>query len=142
MKDFHDYSDIIDLNRPVSKRHAPMPVSNRAAQFAPFAALTGFGEAINETGRRVDKKIVLSDEEIKAINSKLNYLIDHKDDEIKVNIVYFVPDKKKSGGTYSSVAGVIKSVLPESDRIVLSDKTSVNISDVKSISSAQTDLFD
>lgn len=142
MKDGYDYSDIIDMPRPISKRHAKMTRQNRAAQFAPFAALTGYGEAINETGRRVENKIALSDGEIETIDRKLKYLVDNYRDGITPTILYFVPDEKKAGGSYDSVKKTVRYVYPESDKVVFDDKTSIKISDIKSIAADVLDVFD
>ncbi|MBO7369010.1 MAG: hypothetical protein J6U25_01835 [Clostridia bacterium] len=142
MSEFKDYSDMLELKRPVSKRHAPMTRSNRAAQFAPFAALTGYGEAINETGRRVDKKIALSEDEIDEINEKLNFLTAHKDENIKVNIVYFVADEKKAGGAYFCMAGIVRNVYPERDEVQFSDKTSIKISDIRKITAPEIEFLE
>ena len=91
------YDDIINLKRPVSRR-MPMSITNRAAQFAPFSALTGYDEAIKETSRITSEKHELSDGKIENINNKLNEI---KSNGIKRDkITYFVKDKSKSGGEY------------------------------------------
>ena len=102
------YDDIIDLPRHKSSTRPPMPREKRAAQFAPFAALTGHEEAVKETARLTDKKIEL-DETMKAIlNEKLKII---KRDLVKkpyVEITYFQPDKRKAGGYYYSINGRVK----------------------------------
>ena len=98
--DLKKYDDIINLPHPVSKKHPQMPLLDRAAQFAPFAALTGYGEALTETARLTDTKIELDEGEIERINAKINYLIDNLETAPTVEITYFVPDKKKKGGKY------------------------------------------
>lgn len=99
------YDDIINLPHHVSDYHKPMPLSNRAAQFAPFAALSGHNEAIEETARQTENFRELSDEERIRLSGKLNYALDHKS---KVRITFFIPDKTKSGGSYKSIIGKIK----------------------------------
>ena len=134
----NDYSDIIDLDRPRSA-YKPMPRINRAAQFAPFASLTGYGEVINETGRRVDKKIELSEDEISSINEKLDYLKNYAPKDTEVTIVFFVADGKKVGGTYKKMSGVIKKISPEEGFIEFTDLSRVMLPDIKSVYFPQTD---
>ena len=92
-----EYDDIIDLPRPKS-RHEPMPMSDRAAQFSPFATLTGYGDAIDETARLTDVRIELSEEERAELDYKQQYLSTL--DAPTVSVTYFVPDERKSGGAY------------------------------------------
>ena len=94
------YDDIINLPHYVSKKRPQMSREARAAQFAPFAALTGYGDAVEETARIVGQKIDV-DEEMKAIiNDKLNVINSHIANKPEVNFTYYVPDKKKDGGAY------------------------------------------
>ena len=94
------YDDIINLPYEKSKTHPHMSNSDRAAQFAPFAALTGYEELIRETARITQKKIVLSTEKKLDISNKLEYISTLKDNNIDITIIYFVKDKSKSGGKY------------------------------------------
>ena len=142
MSELNNYADIMDMPRPVSIKHKPMDRINRAAQFAPFAALTGYGEAINETGRIVGEKITLSQSEIDLINSKLQYLLAHPDKEIIVSVVYFVSDKYKKGGSYKKISGVIRNVYPEEDTIEFQDRSKIIISDIKTIVAPETDFLE
>ena len=128
------YDDMIDLPRPVSKTHEPMKRIDRAAQFAPFAALTGYAEAINETGRYVDKKTELSQSEIDDINDKLGYALSDNGAEHEVCLVCFFPDGKKSGGRYGSVKGVIKKIDEVEREIVFTDGTRVKLGNVHTVS--------
>ena len=96
------YADIINLSRPKSK-YPKMPLNARAAQFAPFAALTGYGEAIDETSRITDKKRILSEEETDEINQKISYIDNNIKKELNVIIIYYLQDKKKDGGKYLTV---------------------------------------
>lgn len=93
MKD--PYEDIIHLPHHVSATRPQMPMSDRAAQFSPFAALTGYDAAIKETGRLTDERIELGEEVRDALNLKQQYLQDVIADQPKISITYFVPDKKK-----------------------------------------------
>jgi hypothetical protein len=111
------YADIIGLPHHTSRTRPRMSVSARAAQFAPFAALTGYGAAVDETARLTDDRIVL-DENAKAIlDGKLQIIAEHIAEHPEVTITYFEPDKKKSGGAYRSVTGQVKEI-DEYERIV------------------------
>ena len=94
----HDYADIIDLPHPTSRKHPRMSMLNRAAQFAPFAALTGFGQAIDETARLTERRIELGEAELAELNEKLSRLSERLPAEAE--ITWFVPDVRKDGGRY------------------------------------------
>ena len=94
------YDDIINLPYEKSKTHSHMSNSDRAAQFAPFAALTGYEELIRETARVTQKKIILANDKKLEISNKLEYISEHKDEDLNINIIFFVADKNKSGGKY------------------------------------------
>ena len=104
------YQDILYHARPVSKVHPPMSKSNRAAQFSPFAALTGYDDAVQETARLTADEIILSEDQIKIINSVLNEIADDLPDSPYVQITYFQPDQRKQGGSYQQIFGYIKSI--------------------------------
>ena len=87
-----------------------MPMSDRAAQFAPFAALTGYDAAIKETGRLTDDKIELDEEALTALDMKYQLLMDALDDAPEVTITYFQPDERKAGGKYLTATGAVKKV--------------------------------
>ena len=123
-----NYDDIINLSRPISKKHKPMSLINRAAQFAPFAALTGYDDVIEETGRLTDEKIELDEYEIRDINNILLYLCENKD--VIASFTYYVKDERKSGGTYINAIGSIIKNDNDSHSIIISDKTVINIEDI------------
>ena len=102
------YQDILYLARPVSKVHQPMSKSNRAAQFSPFAALTGYEDAVQETARLTTDKTTLSEDQIQIINSVLNEISQYLPHSPYVQITYFEPDKRKQGGSYQQIFGTIK----------------------------------
>ena len=129
------YDDIIMLPHPESKSHTRMNRIDRAAQFAPFAALTGYAEAINEAGRLVDAKKELTNEEKELISNKLNYLLENIDLNIEVMVIYFVPDKKKNGGFNQSIQSVIRK-LDIDGTIHFKNKRKINIENVISINSS------
>ena len=126
-----NYDDIINLKRPISKKHKPMSLYNRAAQFAPFAALTGYDDVIDETGRLTDEMLQLDEYQKSDINNQLLYLIENKD--VVATYTYFIKDKYKKGGSYITVVGNIKKVDLDNHKIVLEDKTVVNIEDIAAI---------
>ena len=94
------YDEIINLPHHVSKTRPRMPMSDRAAQFAPFAALTGYDSAIKETGRLTDERIELDEGALTALNMRYQLLMDALDEEPEVEITYFKPDERKAGGEY------------------------------------------
>lgn len=102
-----NYDDIIHLPHHVSKRHRPMSREDRAAQFAPFSALTGLGAVIREEARLTDEFIHLTDEKIAENNARLACLADRIDDCPTVSITYFCPDARKQGGEYLTVVGTV-----------------------------------
>lgn len=122
------YEDIVNLPHHVSDTHAPMPMEKRAAQFAPFAALTGYEDAVEETARLTDEKIMLSETEIDELNRRIRDAISEKR---RITIRYFVPDEKKSGGSYETVSGRIKKT--ESGEIVLENGLRIPAEDVAGV---------
>lgn len=113
------YEDIVNLPHPVSRYHVPMPLIQRAAQFAPFAALTGYDEAIEETGRQTDDRVALSESEIAILNRKLQILEQILDRRPEVSITYFVPDPRKKGGSYHTISGSVEKIDAQHQRIVM-----------------------
>ncbi len=127
------YDDIIDLPHPVSKTRPRMSAHDRAAQFSPFAALTGFESAIQETGRVTDQKIEL-DESVKAeLNDRLNLLQDLLDQHPPVTITWFVPDPAKPGGTYRQIVGHLRKIDGWGQRLIMDDDTIIPIEDLAAI---------
>lgn len=128
-----NYEDIINLPRYEPKNHVRMPLESRAAQFAPFAALTGYEDAVKETARLTDKRIEI-DEELKIIlNDKLQVLIGYVKNNPRVTVTYFVKDKNKEGGKYITIDGNIKKIDIDKNLIILLDKTIISIDDVINI---------
>ncbi len=130
--DYSKYEDIINLPHHVSKKHPQMSLEARSAQFAPFAALTGYDAAVKETARLTSERI--------EIGEDLKTIIDEKIQEIKrnlhlnikqnVSITYFVPDVKKSGGKYVSKEGNVKKIDEYKQLIILEDKTEIPIEEI------------
>ncbi|MBE6644686.1 MAG: YolD-like family protein [Ruminococcaceae bacterium] len=105
-----NYDDIINLEHPTPKRHPRMKRSDRAAQFSPFAALTGYEDAVTEAARTTEKRIELSEEEKIILNEKLVFIMENKNASPIVTIRYFVPDKLKDGGEYLTVTDSISDI--------------------------------
>ncbi len=140
-KDIHDYSDIINLEPHKSKNHPRMDKNNRASQFAPFAALVGYQEAINECGRLVDKKRILTNEEKERISNILNYIKNNLKEEIIINVIYFIKDQKKDGGKIESYRGVLRLIDEFNMFIQFSDYKKININDILKINLENIDYF-
>ena len=124
------YDEIMGLPHHVSKTRPQMPLSDRAAQFAPFAALTGYDSAIKETGRLTDERIELDEEALAALDRKYQLLMDALDDTPEVTITYFQPDERKAGGQYVSATGTVKKVDTFGRRILLQDGTRIPLDSV------------
>lgn len=113
------YDDMLHLPHHVSVNHPQMPRENRAAQFSPFAALSGYGAAVAETGRLTDEKVELTDDEKESISQRLQMIQEHFHEHPEVTVTYFVPDGKKSGGAYQCVTGEVKKIDEYERTIVL-----------------------
>lgn len=127
------YSDIINLPHHQSKTKRPMPIGDRAAQFAPFSALTGYDDKVKETARITKDKIELDDYLIEDINNKLLFIEENIDNEPIIQITYFKKDEKKDGGAYITVSGRVKRLNLIKRRIIMQDKTEIPIDEIFSI---------
>ena len=131
----HQYADIIDLPHHVSATRPRMSMIDRAAQFSPFAALTGYDAAIKETGRLTDERIDLSEESRAALDRKQQILLDNLADHPEISVTYFVPDERKSGGAYVTVTGRVKKVDDYQRLLILTDGTKIPLDDILDIES-------
>ena len=127
------YNEIMGLPHHVSKTRPQMPMSDRAAQFAPFAALTGYDAAIKETGRLTDERIELDVEALSALDMKYQLLMEALDEAPEVTITYFQPDERKAGGKYITATGAVKKVDDFERRITMRDGAKIPMDDVLSI---------
>lgn len=123
------YADIIDLDRPISKNHAPMSMENRAAQFMPFAALTGYDDAVEETARYTGEKKMLTPEKKAELQEKLSEIIG-KDNRGIVRVTYFVPDRLKDGGEYITLDTRLVKVDEFRKRLVFSGGVEISTDDI------------
>ncbi len=127
--DQHRYDDIINLPHHVSAVHPRMSDSNRAAQFAPFAALTGYEDAISETGRLTDQRIELDEDRRILLDERLQMIM-QKDDCKEVKVTYFVKDERKDGGEYVTVTGSVKRIDMVNRAMILADGKVIPVDDV------------
>lgn len=132
----NSYEDIINLPHHVSDKRPQMSLRDRAAQFAPFAALTGHDEAIKETARLTDERIELDENTLAILNEKIQIILDNLDMEPVVTVTYFKPDNKKTGGAYIDHTGVVKRIDDFEKTIIFTDKISIPIEDVLEIKSS------
>ena len=124
------YADIVELPHHVSKKHPPMEMIKRAAQFAPFAALTGYGDAVKETARLTEGRVILSEDALTEMDRRIGAAMAHGDE---VEITCFVSDERKEGGRYETVRGRISRIemgtisLDDGTRIMADTVTEINL---------------
>lgn len=117
--------ELLEMERPVSASHAPMRRCDRAAQFAPFAALSGFDETVQEAGRLTQAQIELAENEREALNDALVRLAARLPEQPEVRLTYFQPDAKKSGGTYRTILTRVRRLDANAQVLVLTDGTRI-----------------
>ena len=127
------YDDIIRLPHHISQNHPQMPLRDRAAQFAPFSALTGYEAAAGETARLTSERRELDAQEAEELNRRLSELAARLPDRPEVTIEYFVPDDRKAGGAYVSVTGVVRNISVPERTLVMEDGTVIPLDDIASI---------
>ncbi len=129
------YDDIINCPHPVSANHPQMPVADRAAQFAPFAAVTGYGEMIREIERSTQRRIRLDENSLEVLERKLRLLSERIGECPQVEVTYFVPDEKKDGGVYKTVTGRLQRLDLRQRTLWLTDGTHVCLDDILELES-------
>ena len=129
------YDDILHLPHPTSKKHPRMPISDRAAQFSPFAALSGHGDAIAETARLTDEKMELDEDTKAELDQKQAVLLEHIGGQPEVTVTWFQPDARKDGGAYGTVTGRLKKIDEVGRTLTLVDGTSIPLEDVVGLES-------
>ena len=125
-----NYDDIIHLPHHVSTKHPQMPALDRAAQFSPFAALTGHGAAIAETGRLTDTRHELDEDRKEELDQKLQTIRNHISQEPEIAVTYFVPDIQKEGGSYLHVTGAVRKFVDIEHKLILKDGAVIPINDI------------
>ena len=128
-----EYDDIIDLPHHVSTKRPQMTAINRAAQFAPFAALTGHDAAIKETARLTEKRLELDEYMKEALNHRLQIIADRIKDHPKIKITYFQPDERKNGGAYISLNDTVKKIDQYEGIVLMTNKREIPIDEIISI---------
>ena len=128
------YGDIINLPHHVSPTRQRMSMHDRAAQFAPFAALVGYDDAVAETARLTVVRPELDEQEQWAINDRLAYIADHIHEQPEVRIKYFVPDDRKTGGAIIEVSGKIKKISATDGTVVMADGCKIRLSAIIDLS--------
>ena len=132
------YEDIVNLPPHISKKHPQPSMMDRAARFAPFAAITGYEEMVLEEARVTEERIDLDEGALALLNEKLNMIQEFLDEEPEVTITYFEPDKKKSGGAYVSATGTVKRIDEYEHIVLMNDGKKIRIEEIYNI---QCDLF-
>lgn len=127
------YNDIINLPHHVSNTRSQMSMLDRAAQFSPFAALTGYDSAIKETGRLTDEKLELDEDTRAALDRKQAYLLEMISNQPEISITYFLPDEKKTGGAYVTATGNFKRVDDYERMLILTDGRKIPMADIADI---------
>ena len=124
------YDDIANLPHPTSKKHPRMSMEERVAQFSPFAALTGFGAVLQETGRLTGSRRGLTDSDIRQLEEQLTWLAEHEGEHPKITVTYFLPDERKEGGEYAMLTGRVKRLDPVERVLLLEAGERVPIGDI------------
>ena len=130
MKYDHGYDDIILLPHHTSQKHPPMSLYARSAQFAPFAALVGYEDAVRETARETTERIELDEEYKNILDGKIQLLTEKIRNKCEVAFTYFVPDLTKDGGKYITVTGIINKIDYYEQKIILENKTEIPINEI------------
>ena len=132
------YEDIVDLPHHISKKHPQPTMADRAARFAPFAAITGYEEMVLEEARVTDERIEMDESSKAALNEKLNMILEFIDEQPEVSITYFEPDKRKAGGAYITVTGTVKRIDEYEHLVIMTDGKKINIDEIYNL---QSELF-
>ena len=132
------YEDIVNLPPHISKNHPQPSMMDRAARFAPFAAITGYEEMVLEEARVTEERVDLDEGALSLLNEKLNMIQEFLDEEPEVTITYFEPDKKKTGGAYITITGIVKRIDEYEHLVIMKDGARIFI---ESIYDLQSELF-
>lgn len=127
------YEDMLYLPHHQSTKRKHMSLHDRAAQFAPFAALNGYEDAIEETGRLTEEEMILDVTAVAQINEQLQYLSAHVGEHITVSVTYFKPDERKSGGTYLTDIGVVKRVDETNHFLIMDNGVAISMEQIREI---------
>lgn len=131
--DEHRYDDIINLPHHVSKARSRMSMHDRAAQFSPFAALTGYNDAVEETARLTDEQYELSEDARNRLDEQLRLIVDRIDEQPEIEVTYFVADELKEGGKYVVTKGRVRIIDEYARELVFVDGTRIGLESVAEI---------
>lgn len=126
----YNYDDIINLEHPTSKKHKRMSLHSRAAQFAPFSALTGLEDKVYETARYTETRHELTEDEKIILDMNMQNIMENINSHPLVTIIYFVPDNKKKGGSYRKISGKIRRIETAEDIIIFENDIKIKISQI------------
>ena len=130
MNEKFPYGDSVNLPRPVSKKHPEPPLSERAARFAPFAAISDYEEMVLEEARVTEEKIELDESALTILNEKLNILQNNLSQSPEITVTYFAPDKKKAGGAYVNISGTVRQIDVYSKLLILENDKKIRIENI------------
>lgn len=133
MTDGHKYDDIINLEHPTSKRHPRMSAMDRAAQFAPFSALTGYDDMVVERARITGSRMELDDMQKMALDESMAYVLEHLSERPQVKITWFIKDARKSGGHYQEIEDAVQNVEVPNRMIILRNGLKIPMDDILEI---------
>ena len=136
------YDGILRHTRRFSAKHPPMPNAERAAQFAPFAALSGYEEAVEEAARLTDIPAELTDDRIAVLDSRLRLLVRQLADKPEITVTYFQPDSRKAGGAFRTVTGRVTRIDADERTVYLTDGTRIGIDRIRDIQGALFEAWD
>lgn len=129
----HEYDDILHLPRPVSTRHARMSMTDRGAQFSPFAALVGYEKVLEESTRLTEAETFLDESGKELLDRKLRHLADHLEQAGQIRFLCYRPDERKAGGSFLWLEGIVKKIDLYRRTVVLEDGQEFAIEDIRAI---------
>lgn len=124
------YDDILNMPHHVSSTHPRMSMHDRAAQFSPFAALTGYDDTVRETARLTDERLELTADRITDLNQKITFLNEHAEERPEITVEYFIPDEKKSGGKYVTLSGKFRRIDEYNQNMVFVSGEEIPLNDI------------
>lgn len=134
-KDDHRYDDILHLPHHVSPRRSRMSDWDRAAQFSPFAALTGYDATVRETARLVGRRTILAEDGCEELDRKHQRLLEHLSERPEITVTYFVPDLRKEGGEYVTVTGRLEKLIPTRQLMILEGDRRIFLEEIRAMES-------
>ena len=137
----HEYDDILHLPRPVSTRHARMSMTDRGAQFSPFAALVGYEKVLEESARLTEEETFLDEGGKELLDRKLQFLAGHLGRMGQIRFLYYRPDERKAGGSFLWIEGIVKKIDLYRRTVVLEDGQEFAIEDIRAIDGVECETL-